>query len=769
MKVFSAIAIAAMVAVTAVQAAILDSIRFGDRSSERSHGFAGPQTRVVETGDPAETARELLPLEPVSWQGGNMRFKMRVDPRRPNYVTVKLRGDDVNENMLILYVDGRQVGFRHFGDVDILDHGSASAAVPGRFYYVTVPIPMSVTYRKSRVEFEIAATGGIVADGADFEHYQKEMRTPSRRIYDFYVHDDGFFEPPAGERQGRPPEPVPPESGSGDELEAFKAAVNHRLALLLVPGREFRNQEELRTAAHAYRTAWTPTFGNPALAENLLAGVDALALRSAMDSAFVRNTVPGPESEWCAFGPAGEAVCLLWQEFEPRLNEHLELEDGRTLTRRQVWTAMFESGVKHLSTHRRPWADQSRIIDLNLHWNNRALRLLAPGKGLPPARTLHFLYESAGIEPWSGPVDAQGVSSWPFGRQLRFLTAKSLAKEFGDVRIRGDRLDWLAAACEATRPAPDKPGDGRLLETLRKAIRAESFFRYPAVDGQGRPLMRAESVIDWRSSDFPGEAAYVQLPAPGLSVLRAAAVAADPGAIGIVQQMFAQNRFFPWLARLTADGAGELTPGLLRLPEQYEFLRRQPAAGGGLPMSGEETELLFSDEENGVIAMKEGGEILYVSLYWRALRGVNFLARVHHITPEFERIATVREEVRFQPAGITWLRRNWTNSAAAAGGIAYPDRRDSVHLGETLPVAWIPDLTTFRPGQESPLAGRGDFYRLEFGPWLIGMNTTPDRVFHLELPEKGPRRRQIVTGREFPAGERVEVGPMSTVVLRQLR
>ena len=230
MKVFSAIAIAAMVAVTAVQAAILDSIRFGDRSSERSHGFAGPQTRVVETGDPAETARELLPLEPVSWQGGNMRFKMRVDPRRPNYVTVKLRGDDVNENMLILYVDGRQVGFRHFGDVDILDHGSASAAVPGRFYYVTVPIPMSVTYRKSRVEFEIAATGGIVADGADFEHYQKEMRTPSRRIYDFYVHDDGFFEPPAGERQGRPPEPVPPESGSGDELEAFKAAVNHRLA-----------------------------------------------------------------------------------------------------------------------------------------------------------------------------------------------------------------------------------------------------------------------------------------------------------------------------------------------------------------------------------------------------------------------------------------------------------------------------------------------------------------------------------------------------------
>ena len=770
MKFFSVIAVVAFAA-TIVQAAILDSIRFGDSGSERSHGFLCVEGRVAETAALGETARELLPRDPVSWQGGTMTFKMRVNPRKINYATVKLWGGDVNENMLILFVEGKQVGFRLFGDVDILDRGGVEPAVPGRFYYVTVPIPMSATYRRNQVEFQIVATGGIVPDGNSFEEYQKKMVSASRGIYRFYVHDESFFTPPGDEKQGVPPEPIPPEPIPDEEaVAAWKERVNEEIGRWLEPEWRFRTQEEILIAAHACLIPWTKAYRNPEIVDKIIAGIDELAWRSAVDPEFVRNTFDSPESEWCGFGPAGEAVCRLWEELKPLCKQMIELPDGSWLFREKLWENMFEAGVKHLSTHRRPHADQSRIVDLNLYWNNRALRLLGVGKGLGARRTLGFLRESAGIEPWSGPLDARGEASWPLGRTYRFLTAKSLAKEFGDIHVRWGLLDWLGTAYEATRPAPGEPGDAQLLDVLRKAVRAESYFRYPSVDAGGNPVMRAESVIDWRGVTFPGEIAYLQRPESGVSVLRAAAAAADPVAAGIVRQMMEEQQFSAWLARRTAgEGNGALTPGMLYLPEQYDLLGKQPSSSVRLPMSEGEPDCVFSDEENGVIAVKDGGEIFYASLYWRARHGVNFLARIHHIAPEFERIATVREEIVFQPSGMTWLRRNWTNCGFAAGGIRYPGECVSVHRGETLPVAVIPHNNSFLAGQESPYAGRGDFYRLEYGPYFVGMNSSPGRTFQFKLPEKGAGYRILPSGRTFQPGENVEVGPMSTVVLKQVR
>ena len=45
---------------------------------------------------------------------------------------------------------------------------------------------------------------------------------------------------------------------------------------------------------------------------------------------------------------------------------------------------------------------------------------------------------------------------------------------------------------------------------------------------------------------------------------------------------------------------------------------KQPRREGRLPMSDGMPDALFSDEEVGVVALKDGDEILYTSLYWRA-------------------------------------------------------------------------------------------------------------------------------------------------------
>lgn len=190
-----------------------------------------------------------------------------------------------------------------------------------------------------------------------------------------------------------------------------------------------------------------------------------------------------------------------------------------------------------------------------------------------------------------------------------------------------------------------------------------------------------------------------------------------------------------------------------------------------MPMSPDQPDFVFSDEENGVLALKCGGEILYASLYWRARHAVNFLAKIHYLTPRIERIATIREEIEFESSGMNYVRPNWTNFGFGNGGghIHYPGEREfrSAHVGEVLPIAKIPEGIAFKPGQESPYAGRGEFYRASYGPFEIGMNATHDKEFTLRLPADGNSYRILPAGRVCAPGEKLVVKPMSTIVLRK--
>ena len=97
-----------------------------------------------------QPVRRLLPLDPPSWDGGSVSFTMKVDPDKPNYFTARFSGDEVTENRLMLYVEGKQIGWRHLGEVDQLDFGTWEPAYPGRFYYSTSPLAGAVDQRQDR-------------------------------------------------------------------------------------------------------------------------------------------------------------------------------------------------------------------------------------------------------------------------------------------------------------------------------------------------------------------------------------------------------------------------------------------------------------------------------------------------------------------------------------------------------------------------------------------------------------------------------------------
>lgn len=84
------------------QAAILDSVTFGDGASESAHGFAGREC-VGGAGGLGEACRRLGP-------GGSMAFRLPCDRERQTYLSVRLWGSDRGQGQLYLHDGTRQVG-----------------------------------------------------------------------------------------------------------------------------------------------------------------------------------------------------------------------------------------------------------------------------------------------------------------------------------------------------------------------------------------------------------------------------------------------------------------------------------------------------------------------------------------------------------------------------------------------------------------------------------------------------------------------------------
>ncbi len=286
----------------AAQSTFVDTLSFGDAASEQGHGLTAEHSDTIE-GGLGTPARRLLPRDPVSWEGGSLSFTMKVDPEKPNYFTVKLWGDDVTQNRLILLVEGKQVGYRHLGDVDILDFGTEARGYNGRFYYNTSPLPEDLTRGKTEIHCQIRSIGRIWGYGTTFEQYQKPFTEPTRGIYRIYTHTDGFFEPPADETQGAAPTTPPVRREPGPEvLEQLKARVNREVdGLLTRPGP--LNQPQAQFLAKAYFVKSTPAFQNPKVINKALQSLDATFVAFRKNPKLAEADPATYNPDWFGLGP----------------------------------------------------------------------------------------------------------------------------------------------------------------------------------------------------------------------------------------------------------------------------------------------------------------------------------------------------------------------------------------------------------------------------------------------------------------------------------
>jgi len=542
---------------------IVDSIVFGDVASEKNHAFSGADSEVV-FGGLGEPARKLLPLQPAGWQGGSMAFTLKVDPSRPNYATVRLWGSDISQDRLILFCEGRQVGYIHLGDVDILDFGNEEASPPftGRFYYATSPLPTEMTEGKSELHFEVRGIGPVWGYGQTFDQFQKTMTLPTRGIYRLYTHTDGFFVPPPDEKQGEAVTNPPVRNEPGAEvLDKVKARVNGEIKNLLASTRPL-NEMQMEFLARAYFVKWTPAFQNPRVVTQVVNGLDSLFAAFRENPGLAQHDPTTPNPGWFEFGPAGHAISLLAEGLKPLLDERIA-DGGQQISRRAAYSEMLVAGRDWHRQHRLLYTNQSMITDMNIYLSNRGLEVVDPANALSETAVRRYLYEALSLEPWRDSDPGADSRSWNVGTNYWELTDKGLTKELGFVGYYGEVLDWVTSIYEATRPAPGLPGDEKIKDRLVKITNTRAPFRAPGLDGDGFRAMRAEAIIGWRDAHYPGNVFYGERSTWDASALYAVAATLDPVAIGYAQQMFDDNQFFISLERQMAQ-AGNLrvTAGL---------------------------------------------------------------------------------------------------------------------------------------------------------------------------------------------------------------
>jgi hypothetical protein len=183
----------------------IDRLDFGNLASEASHLFEpsltadqmpllGAGTAGVSTG---MTYREPVGSgvnDPYSSQG--LTFTLAVDSAKQNYLTIKLWGGEVpNGQMYLLNTQSWAPAIEITGGVP---------AYPNRFYYYTVPIPLSMTQGKNVAQLTINFVSSFDAYGGTGFHYLAKDQV-TRPVYSVFSHTDPYFVPDSNDATGTKP------------------------------------------------------------------------------------------------------------------------------------------------------------------------------------------------------------------------------------------------------------------------------------------------------------------------------------------------------------------------------------------------------------------------------------------------------------------------------------------------------------------------------------------------------------------------------------
>jgi hypothetical protein len=767
------------------KAQTLDTIVFGDAASENNHSFSNYFTVLVTNTavSPTQTARRCTVALPTNIYGGNLTFNLTVDPLRRNYFSCRLwGGDDGSSSVngrLYLYVpaaqytpgstNNYQIGFRHEGDYMPLSVVADHPPLPGQFFYSTTLLPLWMTQGRTNLTFKIVSTGRIYPLGSGDENnggnYQFNMATNSRSIYRAYTHTDPFLIT-TGETQGvapvatiRPTPTVSVLNPGGTYYNGISNYFKGRLSATVSVSSFGTSDAEFLALAYAMTNMFTYT--NSTIAPRVMLICDTYATNYFADT---NNVGSGGNEGWGGrYGHLGYAISLMATQLSPNLDTLVNYGAGGTITRRSAWGQMLRASRDYgrLGRDGRAISNQGMMGDRNVYLANKGMLAISDANAFTETNAQRYLKEAVGLLPWLGSDLASGGSSLMHGTNYFMVTSKGQTKEYGYVGADYGEMQFNAADYYRFT------GNTNFANQAVKMVKARAPFRRPTmelVSGSYYQNMEGVGLLAWRgASESDGNYAddHVAYADREVSGMAEAAITQDPAVIGYAKQNLTDNQYFYGLTENSANYNGLNFDHINALAPFADYLTVANAADSGirLPMTSGQPDFAWSDEENGIVAIKHGNERLWLSAYWEAHQGINGAARFHYSTNAYEQYGTMETTPQFDYSGSYFTRSSVIDKYDSNFYTPY-DNPLQAYQGERLPVGIVP-----APASDGgPFAGRAAFYSVRLGNYLIGMNASTSRSYELKVPPGlFASGSNLVTGASVTVP--VIVGPTSTVVL----
>ncbi|HET9571836.1 MAG TPA: putative Ig domain-containing protein [Bacteroidales bacterium] len=716
-----------------VQSKTLDVIVFGNISSETGHAFVSNSTQVI-SGALSQSARQCLPLSSVGINGGDMSFTMTVDPLKRNYVSVKFWGEDESTyasdmGRLYLYVFLNGVNYstsgRHESDYTALSLDGGKPPLPGRFFYSTTMLPLWMTKGKTSLTLKIVSTGRIYGLGsgvAPSGNYQFLMDAPSRGIYKAFTHDEAMLNV-YDEVNGSAPSAGTPLlasesvlSSGGSYYNLINNRINNRLAAT-VSVKNFTT-EDVEYLARSYSVPKLVGFNNAAVVLKVVALIDSYT------NDFYDNknsVVDGGNEGWGGrYGHLGYAICLLKDQLQNWLDVTIPYKTGMK-TRREAWSEMLLASRDYGRMNRRTITNQTCWADQSIYCANKGLLALGDARALSEAEAQRYLKEAVGISPWLGSDLPLGGSSKPYGTNYYQVTNKGLSREFGYVGTNYGEMSPFAARFYRLT------GNEEFRQQAIKMVKARINFRRPAVQVKNSAYywaMEGIGLLAWRGGsecdgNFANQIAYGDRSAD-FGGMYCAASTHDPDLIAYAKQMLDDKQYFESLSGLTGTFFANLD-----VFEDYTSVMNATGSAAKLPMTNGQPDFVWADEENAIVALKQGDDRLWISSYWQANNGINSLARFHFSTPNYDQYGVLETTPQFRNSGTYKVRSTTVDNMVQT---YLPDNPVHAYSGELLPISISESMSN------TAILGKADCYTFRFGKYFFGINMSATQSGNIRMP-----------------------------------
>jgi hypothetical protein len=754
--------LAATPSAQAAAAGPLDTLVFGDTTSETAHSLSTTDS-VTITGALEQTARRFTPSSSDGVWGGTATFTMAVDEAENNYVTVKMWGGEAgaDQGQLMLLVEGALDGWYFLGEVDALDIAADDPRCDGRFYYHTLPIPYGYTSGSSSISLSIISMGEIYNYASTAADWYGDLTVNSRAVYSVYTHSNPYFDPSSSEVQGSFPAAVTRSSPTtADIITALTDRVNSDIDGYLSGTASGFDLWQVTSLAEGYQLSYTPAYQSSTAVSQVVAALDAWYVNYQSDSSLMTDG----DYQWEGFGKIGWAIVLLGSALDDYLSEDVTGVSGTT--RLSAYESMLVASRDYWRQNMPQYTAQMLMCAAGIYECNRGLSALGSSSALAEPTARGYVYQAVGIDPWLGPEDPLGTPTEPLGDGYYQYSAAGLSKELGYVGNYGEFGDWVTKLYKIVT-TQDGVTDTTLYDQCVLINQTRAYFRYPDVDDDGYTAMRLQSLIGWRDVIYPGPVLYdfKGLWAWDGHPLTVAAAYDDPTLNGYAQQMFTDNQYGELLDLLVTYYTTRVSANLVTAYADYQAFTSYASSDTQLPTTSGQPDFLWVDPDNGVFIVKNGTDLLYATVYWRAWFGINNLARVHLIQPDFHRSATIYQYSVYDDSGLLYTTPDWLNQGHGGEGFSPPSGgpTTSAWQGIELPVAAAPaGAPQPAAGTESPFSGRALFYTGQYGAYQYGMNSSSSATYTMTVNGAGVN---LANGDAVAEGTTMEIGPLSCCVI----